>query len=301
MAQIKIINNDCLIELKKLENNSIDCFITDPPYFLHKLNNDWSDKYIKNDIKNSHITHLPKGMKYDKKQVQKLYEYYLDISKIIFEKLKPGGYFLTFASPRLYHAIAMSCEIAGFEIRDMINWVYTQSIPKGMSVNHIIDKLKITDEEKKALKDEYKNFKTPQIKSCNEPICVAMKPITETFIKNELNFKTGLIDFSQKVGINCDKVPANIITTEEFNEIYDKNFLINKPNKKEKGENNNHITVKPISLIEHLIKIFTKEGALIVDPFLGSGTTAIACKNTNRNCIGFEIEKQYYNIATNRI
>ena len=301
MAEIKIINNDCLEELKKLENNSIDCFITDPPYFIHKLNNNWSENYIKNDKKNSHITHLPKGMKYDKNQVKNLYDFYLKVSKIIFEKLKPGGYFLTFSSPRLYHAIAMSCEIAGFEIRDMINWVYTQSIPKGMSINHIIDKLKITDEEKKVLKDEYKNFKTPQIKSCNEPICVAMKPINETFIKNELNFKTGLIDFSQKVGINCDKVPANIITTEEFNEIYDKNFLINKPNKQEKEEFNTHITVKPISLIEHLIKIFTKEGAIIVDPFLGSGTTAIACKNTNRNCIGIEIENEYYNIALKRI
>ena len=133
-----------------------------------------------------------------KNKYKNLYEYYLKISKIIFEKLKPGGYFLTFSSPRLYHAIAMSCEIAGFEIRDMINWVYTQSIPKGMSVNHNIDKLKITDEEKNALKDEYKNFKTPQIKSCNEQF-VAMKPINETFIKNELNFKTGLIDFSQKL------------------------------------------------------------------------------------------------------
>ena len=38
--------------------------------------------------------------------------------------MKPGAYFLSFSSPRLYHAIAMSCEIAGFEIRDMINWTY---------------------------------------------------------------------------------------------------------------------------------------------------------------------------------
>jgi len=47
--------------------------------------------------------------------------------------MKPGAYFLTFASPRLYHAIAMSCEITGFKIHDMINWAYTQSIPNGMS------------------------------------------------------------------------------------------------------------------------------------------------------------------------
>jgi len=298
---IIVINNDCMEEILKLENNSIDLILTDPPYFIDKLDNNWSSKDIKNDKKNSHIKHLPKGMKFDKKQVKELYDYYLELSKILFNKLKPGGYFLSFSSPRLYHAIAMSCEIAGFEIRDMINWTYTQSMPKGMSVNHIIKKMDITDEEKEILYKEYENFKTPQIKSCFEPICVAMKPITTTFIKNELNFKTGLLDFSQKIGINNDKVPANILTTELFNDTYDKNFLVSKPSKKEKGENNTHITVKPITLIEHLIKLFSKENSLVLDPFLGSGTTAVACKNSNRRCIGIELNKDYYEISIKRI
>ena len=301
MTTIQIENADCIEYLKTLNTNSIDCVITDPPYFIDKLDNNWSSKEINNDKKNSHIKHLPKGMKFDKKQVKQLYDYYLELSEILFDKLKPGGYFLSFSSPRLYHAIAMACDIAGFEIRDMINWTYTQTMPKGMSVTHIINKMDISQEEKSSLVEEYKDFKTPQIKSCFEPICVAMKPIGKlTFIKNELNFKTGLIDFSQKVGIDGDRVPANIITTEEYNETYDKNFLIAKPNKKEKGEHNSHITVKPIQLIEHLIKIFSKKNSLVVDPFLGSGTTAIACKNTHRNCIGIEINPEYYEISRTR-
>ena len=196
----------------------------------------------------------------------------------------------------------MSCDIAGFEVRDMINWTYTQSMPKGMSVSHIIDKMDISNEEKKKLKEKYKDFKTPQIKSCFEPICVAMKPIGKlTFIKNELKYDTGLLNFSEKVGIDNDHVPANIITTEEFNEIYDKNFLIQKESKSEKGKNNTHLTVKPVKLLEHLIKIFSKEDSLIVDPFVGSGTTLIACKNSNRKCIGMEINKDYYKIALERL
>ena len=296
---IKIINNDCIDELKKMNDNSIDCIITDPPYFIDKLNNEWDDKKVINNF-NSHIKHLPKGMKFDKKQVKSLYDFYLELSKILIQKLKPGGYFLSFSSPRLYHGIAMACDIAGFEIRDMINWTYTQSMPKAMSVNHIIDKLNINNEEKKELKNEYANFKTPMLKSCFEPICIAMKPIGKlSFIKNELEYKTGLLDFSQKTG--DDRTPANVITTEEYNEIYDKNFLVPKPSKKEKGDYNNHITVKPIQMIEHLIKLFSKEGALIVDPFIGSGTTAIACKNLNRNCIGIEMNKEYCEIANKRI
>jgi site-specific DNA-methyltransferase (adenine-specific) len=302
-SYIHLFNDDCIEKLLELKDNSIDCVITDPPYFIDKLDNKWNVSKVSNNS-NSHIKHLPKGMKFDKKQVKNLYDFYLKVSTILFDKLKPGGYFLSFSSPRLYHAIAMSCEIAGFEIRDMINWTYTQSMPKGMSVNHIIDKLKLTITEKTSLKKEYEGFKTPMIKSCFEPICVAMKPIGNlTYIKNELIFKTGLLDFNQKVGINNDKVPANIITTEEFNELYDKNFMISKPSKKEKSKSiiNTHITIKPISLMEHLIKLFTKKNSLIVDPFIGSGTTAIACKNTGRNCIGIEINTEYYNIAINRL
>ena len=129
-----------------------------------------------------------------------------------------------------------------------------------------------------------------------------MKPLGKlTFIKNELQFKTGLLDFSQKVGIEKNRVPANIITTEEFNESYDKNFLVSKPTKKEKGDNNTHITVKPVYLIEHLVKLFSKKDSLVVDPFLGSGTTALACKNTNRRCIGTEINPEYYKVAIKRV
>jgi site-specific DNA-methyltransferase (adenine-specific) len=298
---IQIINNDCMQELLKLEDNSIDCVITDPPYFIDKLDNNWSSNEIKDDKKNSHITHLPKGMKFDKKQVKELYDYYLELSKLLFKKMKPGAYFLSFSSPRLYHAIAMSCEIAGFEIRDMINWTYTQSMPKGMSVSHIIQKMKISDEEKESLIEEYKDYKTPQIRSCFEPICVAMKPIGKlTFIQNELKFKTGLLDFSQKMGKDCDRVPSNVMTTEEYNDTYDKNFLVPKPSKEEKGNDNTHITVKPLSLIEHLVRIFSKEGSLVVDPFLGSGTTALACKNSKRRCIGMELNREYYEIGLQR-
>ena len=77
--------------------------------------------------------------------------------------------------------------------------------------------------------------------------------------------------------------------------------MISKPSKKEKGKLNTHITVKPLKLIEHLIRLFSKEDALVVDPFLGSGTTALACKNTKRKCIGIELNEEYYKIAIERL
>jgi site-specific DNA-methyltransferase (adenine-specific) len=64
---------------------------------------------------------------------------------------------------------------------------------------------------------------------------------------------------------------------------------------------NNHPTVKPIELMEYLIKMVSKENDLILDPFLGSGTTALTCKRINRRFIGIEINNDYVEIAKNRI
>jgi site-specific DNA-methyltransferase (adenine-specific) len=299
---ISIWKGDSMELLETIPDNTIDLVLTDPPYFIDKLDNHWNSKKLSENTPNSHIRHLPKGMKFDKNQVKTLYDFYLEVSRILWKKMKPGAYFLSFSSPRLYHSIAMACEIAGFEIRDMINWTYTQSMPKAMSMNHVIEKLGLPDEQKIALKETYAGFKTPMLKSCFEPVCVAMKPIGKsTFLQNELEFHTGLLDFSQTVGKGNDRVPANIITTEEFHDVYNKNFLVSKPSREEKGKENHHLTVKPLHLIEHLVRLFSKQGSLVVDPFLGSGTTALACRNTGRRCIGIERDPEYYAIASTRL
>lgn len=62
-----------------------------------------------------------------------------------------------------------------------------------------------------------------------------------------------------------------------------------------------HPTQKPVALIEYLIKTYTNENAIILDNCMGSGTTAIACINTNRQYIGFELEKEYYDLSLKRI
>lgn len=62
-----------------------------------------------------------------------------------------------------------------------------------------------------------------------------------------------------------------------------------------------HPTQKPVSLFEYLIKTYTNSGETVLDNCIGSGTTAIACINTNRNFIGFEKDVTYYKLANNRI
>lgn len=62
-----------------------------------------------------------------------------------------------------------------------------------------------------------------------------------------------------------------------------------------------HPTIKPLDITEKIIRNSTREGQTVLDPFSGSGTTAIACINNNRNFIGFELDKDYYDISLNRI
>ena len=62
-----------------------------------------------------------------------------------------------------------------------------------------------------------------------------------------------------------------------------------------------HPTQKPVALLEYLIKTYTNEGETVLDNCMGSGSTGVACVNTNRNFIGIELSEEYYNIAVRRI
>lgn len=69
----------------------------------------------------------------------------------------------------------------------------------------------------------------------------------------------------------------------------------------DKQKTNIHPTQKPLSLMEYLVRTYTNEGDIVLDNCIGSGTTAVACKNTNRKFIGFELDKNYFDIANERI
>ena len=70
---------------------------------------------------------------------------------------------------------------------------------------------------------------------------------------------------------------------------------------KSNNHNKVHPTQKPIDLLEYLIKTYTNEGELVLDFTMGSGSTGVACLNTNRKFIGIELEEKYFNISINRI
>ena len=144
------------------------------------------------------------------------------------------------------------------------------------------------------------------------------KIIEQIIVFSKNNNRINYYPIMEKI-LECDKRPPNIFKRKDdgsqgirsgvffhhegYGEFkYPKNKLtynnkINELNSKYRL----HPTQKPIKLCEYLIKTYTNEGDIVLDNCMGSGTTAIACMNTNRNYIGFELDKGYYDIILERI
>lgn len=197
-----LINNDCLLALDELEENSVDAIVTDPPYELNFMGKGWDNA----------------GISFSKGTWAKC-----------LRVLKPGGYMLAFGGSRTYHRIACAIEDAGFEIRDCIMWLYGSGFPKSMNIGLAIDKKKGIESEivghstkkihlenlgnagykeefdiKKA-KNEWAGWGTA-LKPSYEPIVVARKPLDGSCVANVMKWGVG--------GLNIDE--CRIETTDKI-------------------------------------------------------------------------------------
>lgn len=283
-STISICNGDSLKYLQLIPDESVDAVITDPPYFIDGMGDKWNVDNLNEKAKKSGVvSSLPVGMKFDPQQGKDLQVFMEKISKEVYRILKPGGFFLSFSQGRLYHRMAVAIEDCGFEIRDMLIWK-REGQAKAFSQDHFVRKMDIPDEEKEKIIKALNGRKTPQLKGLSEPIVLAQKPKDGTFINNWLKYNVGLVDTS----VSLDgKFPGTVMEVQ-------------KPKGKERQEST-HMTMKPVTLMEHLVRLFTAEGAVVCDPFLGSGSTGVACINSGRNFIGIELDNTYYNEAKNRL
>lgn len=287
--------------IKQIPDSFVDLILTDPPYFLDKLDSSWNPENIRKAPVSRVVKHLPGGMRFDPEQGRRLQKWYYDISVELFRVLKPGGFFFSFASPRLVHRVMIAVEEAGFYIRDLFIWLYTGGAAKAFSLNHFLQK-EIQDNNKNSeILVQLSNWKTPQVRANYEPIVVAQKPPEGRLLDNFLKYGVGLFNFEEK--LEGGYAPSNVLQTELIEGLPYANpiFMIKKPSVKEKGPAVQHPTVKPIQLLSHLIRLTSKPSAIVLDPFLGSGSTAIAAKLENRQYIGFEINKEYFDIAQDRL
>ena len=281
-----IKNIDCRDGLKIIPNNSIHLVATDPPYFLHGMGDDWNSDSLKRRTNNtssctSSVSGLPTSQHFDRQQGLELYWFLLPIFKECYRVLVPGGYLIAFAQPRLYHRMASAADDAGFEIRDQAIWEHEGGQGKAARQDHIIKNMKISNDAKESLRKSISGRKTPQLLPKYEPFVIAQKPREGTFVENWMKWDAGLIRIEEDNGRNASTI-----------------FRENKTKLRKKFD---HMTIKPINIMTRIINIFCPPEKVILDPFLGSGTTGEAALKLGHRFIGFEKDITHYNTAMRRL
>jgi len=233
----KVIQGDCLDVLKTLEDNSVDSVVTDPPYGLSK----------EPDI-NEVLTKWLAGEEYDHGHggfMGKSWDSFVphpDIWREVYRVLKPGGHALVFAGTRTQDLMTISLRLAGFEVRDVIEWLYFSGFPKSYNVSKAFDRRAGAEREvvgKKYNKgrgrgnvyegqwnhaSDFDPITAPAtelakkwdgwgtaLKPAHEPIIVVRKPLIDA----DTGRKLTVADCVEKYGTGAINIDASRIATDE--------------------------------------------------------------------------------------
>tara|TARA_R100000231_G_scaffold86689_2_gene65798 strand:+ start:1649 stop:3271 length:1623 start_codon:yes stop_codon:yes gene_type:complete len=368
-----LLKGNCLEKLKEIPDNSIDSIVTDPPYEIGFMGKGWDDSGI---------------------------AFNVELWKECYRVLKHGGHMVAFSATRTVHPMGVAIAKAGFEIRDMISWLYFSGFPKSHDVSKGIDRHLGSEREvvgygesgKNALFGGLQNTEigsghsitkpaTPEaqkwegwgtaLKPSYEPAILARKPLEKglSVAENVLKHGTGAINIDACrfaygdpcwVGPQTENLSRYNNGKENYNPTSfsfapDERTLYN--NSEEKGGRwpaniyqcpkasrsereaglehlqgksgaeavdrnegsagldnpragagrtadqvkNFHPTVKPIGVMRWLCRLITPPNGTVLDPFLGSGTTAVSACLEGFDAIGCEMTEEYYPIIEGRI
>lgn len=417
---IRIIHGDCVEMMKTLPDCSVDAVVTDPPYGIRFMGQAWDgadieqrasdrrncpSKYLNAGPNGGHNSLAAEAGKYDltSKGMLAFQDFSEAWAREALRVLKPGGYLLSFSSPRTFHRMVCGIEAAGFEIRDQIMWVFGSGFPKSHNGE----------------------WGGTALKPAHEPITVARKPLVGTVEANWREHGTGALNidacriqgkprtthaagnfdtaqnaiYGRRAGGQLDEPdgrwPANLIhdgsaevvaafpdapgqlvdasssssarnsqnvygamtrgngrenepsgdaredtgfrmkpgarradagsaarffycakaTASDRNEglegleglegrVTDDGREVPADNAYQRGKSlrqNFHPTVKPTDLMRYLCRLVTPAGGVVLDPFMGSGSTLKAAELEGFSAIGIELDADYIAIARRRI
>jgi len=256
---------DCEKELKNIPNNSVDLIFTSPPYADQRKNTYGGihpDKYV---------------------------EWFLPISKQLLRVLKPTGTFILNIKEKVVNGERSTYIIELILEMRKQGWLWTEEFIwhkkncyPGKWPNRFRDAW-----ERLLQFNKNKKFHMYQ-----EEVTVPIGDWAKTRLKNLS--ETDKIRDESKVGSGFGK---NISNWLDRNKAYPTNVL----HLATECNNKNHSAAFPEGLPEWFIKLFTKEGDIVLDPFMGSGTTNLVAKRMKRNSIGIEIAPEYYEMVRSRI
>jgi site-specific DNA-methyltransferase (adenine-specific) len=204
-------------------------------------------------------------------------EWVLTWSQSVYPLMKEGSSVFIFGARRTLHRVINAFEDSGFLLKDVLAWKKDSAHHRAQRLSGIYEKRGLKDEAEK-----WNGWRLGNLAPIYEPIAWFFKPYDYTIADNVLENQVGAMNID-----NCKidgMSPTNLL---EFS------F--------EKDEERVHEAQKPVSLLKYLIGLTTREDQVVLDPFMGSGSTAVAAKLANRQFIGFEIDENYSKMANKRV
>lgn len=287
----KILNDDCRNHLGNLDDDSIDLFLSDIPYGINL--NEWD--VLHNNTNSALLGQSPaqlgksgfkrrgkpiNGWSQSDRNIGLEYEKWCKSwSSLSYPKIKKGAFIFIFGARRTIHHVINAFENSGFLLKDILAWKKPSAHHRAQRVSIVFERRGLKEEVKK-----WQGWRVGNLAPAYEPIAWFMKPykIGGTIADNLLEKEVGAMNIEDCLIHGCS--PTNILEYGFGKE-----------------ERRIHEAQKPLQLIEFLIRLTTRKGQVVFDPFMGSGTTAVAAKRLERDFIGFEIVKEFYDAALERI
>lgn len=331
MTEVNLLHGDCLNILKGLPEGSVDCVITDPPYGLTQA----GTQQIKDCL-----TSWAGGEDWNAKgegYMRKAWDSWVPSPSVWIEVsrvLKEGGHLLVFAGARTQDLMSISMRLAGLEIRDSLMWLHGNGFPKSQSISRGLRERGHT-----TCAEKWEGWGTA-LKPAYEPIILARKPFksVSSVVENVRQHGTGALNIDSSRLEDGGRYPSNLLLDpvaslyldEQEGRSVSRFFYCAKASRKEKDaglesresltvsdgrstvndtayqrgatmRKNPHPTVKPIQLMRYLVRLITPPEGVVLDPFMGSGTTGCACVLEGERFMGIELDPTYFAVAQERI
>lgn len=292
IAKNNIYRGDCREVLKLFDVESVDHVISDIPYGIAYSEWDVIHGNTNSALLGSSPAQDKAGSIFrtrgkplngwseaDKRIPMEYYTWCKTWTELLFSIVKPGSSVLIFAGRRLAHRAICAFEDSGFTFRDMIAWNKEKAAHRAQHISVVYERRNDIENAKK-----WEGWKVGNLRPLFEPILWFMKPyrIGGTIADNVLEYNIGA--YNENIIARYGQTCSNYISFES-----------------KKDDKGLHPTQKPLSLMRFLIELVSIKGQIILDPFAGSGTTLLACKQLERNYIGIEQNNEYYNSAKNRL
>ena len=292
MRANEIYLGDCRGLLDQLEDDSIDNVISDIPYGISFDDWDVLHSNTNSALLGSSPAQTKAGKIFkargkplngwseaDKKIPLEYYQWCRTWIDKLLRVTKPGSSVMIFAGRRLAHRAICAFEDAGFIFKDMIAWNKEKAPHRAQHLSKVFERRNDFDS---AIK--FDGWKIGNLRPLFEPILWFMKPykLGGTIADNVL--RNGLGAFNETIVFKYNQTASNYIFFES-----------------KKSDCGLHPAQKPLILMKFLIELISVEGQIILDPFSGSGTTLLACRELNRRYIGFEIDDNFVSIARRRL